>query len=105
MYYLSELKAAKIQLIESIMKFTAFDCKINSFRNQRDVSSPQCYGCDPSLPDDYSSYHMLYSDDIFTALEYDLRKLFVEYFSISFSTLTSLLSQYHPSTFLSFLIN
>lgn len=98
MYYLSELKAEKIRLVTSVAEYTAVDCKINAHNNQRDLEVSLCYGCEPELDDDYSSYHMYYGEDLFKAIEQDVKQLFLQYNSISMEQIKSLLGQYNEKS-------
>jgi len=100
MYYLSELKALKINQVENIMKSTAFDCFFNAHRNIRSESDPKCMSCSPQLPEDLTSYHMYYGKQLMSQIIHDIKQLYLKKFSLSFDEISSYLSQYDPSSIL-----
>jgi len=102
MYEVSEKKDREIKRIMRMLKQAATDCQIHYQRNVRpgDVDgSAQCdydvcaYPCTDPAPTfvDYTSYDVLYSDNIVNLVMDEIKKIFRVEFNMQFSQLYSLL--------------
>src|SRR3990167_4076240 len=98
MYYTSEGKDREIKKMIRIIKQISFDCLIHYDRNYRpdDIDgTPVCdytaceYKCfsDPPKALDYSSFDVLYSDNIVSMIVLELKKIFREIFVASIQLL------------------
>lgn len=117
-YSTAEKKEHKNTQIYRLLKEASFDCALNYGRNvlpedvdgTRDCDYQKCnYTCDGypedkinkegnvydySIPEedlDYSTYNLLYSDEIVKSLRESIKKLFGSYFSLSFEMVVKLL--------------
>lgn len=105
MYQKSEEKDREIKKIMRMLKQVATDCQIHYNRNVRpgDIDgSAQCdydiceYKCYDPAPEfiDYSSYDVLYTDDIVAAATVDIKKIFHLEFNMKFDKLYRILDKY-----------
>ena len=98
MYELSEKKDREIKRIMRMMKQVSTDCQINYTRNVRpkdingsancdyDICAYKCYEPAPTSID-YTSYDVLYSQDVIEAIKYDIIDIFRVVFQLSFMDL------------------
>jgi len=105
MYELSELKDREIKRIMRMMKQVSTDCQVHYQRNVRpgdvdgsatcdyDVCQYQCSDPAPTVID-YSSYDVLYTDDIVDAAANEIKEIFHIEFSMDFNELYRRLKQY-----------
>lgn len=105
MYGVSEWKDINIKRIMRIMKQVAVGCQVHYQRNVRDTDidgSPACdyekckYECADPSPDyeDYSTYDVIYSDEILDDVIKDLSEIYKTTNSITLENLFSLLPQF-----------
>lgn len=105
MYELSEEKDKEIKRVMRIMKEVAVDCRINYARNVRpkdvdgsaicdyDVCRYPCYSAAPEEID-YTSYDVLYTQDVIAAAKEEIIDIFRVVFQISYASLYTELSGY-----------
>lgn len=106
-YKRSEIKDVEIKTMERIMKEASIDCYLNYHRNVRpddvdgseacdyDVCHYQCLnGDNPPEYLDYTSYDILYADEVIPKIIQEIKNLFNQHFYLSLENIVSLLSQY-----------
>lgn len=105
MYQLSEEKDIEIKRILRMMKQSATDCQIHYNRNVRsgdvdysskcdyDICHYKCIDPDPEYTD-YTSYDVLYSNNIVNDIKMNIIELYKTYFSLSYQDIYSLLESY-----------
>lgn len=106
-YKNAEVKDVEIRNMERIMKRAAIDCYLNYSRNVRpddidyseacdyDVCKYECLdGKDPPKNLDFTSYDILYADEVIPKIIQEIKVLFNHHFYLSLEEIVSLLSTY-----------